>query len=145
MQANEVIKLITKTGELLSGKVLLFDAQTLQCRIIKIGAVSKTKIQSLAETSTVPTITAAELKKSIKEYELIDVRSEREHDLFDIGGKNIPADEIEDNIDYFNSDSAKVLYCSTGKRSAEAVKLIKKKYPEAKVFSLEDGLGLWGD
>lgn len=147
MQANEVIKYLTNSEELLSGKVLIFDAKTLQSRIIKLSSVSKTKIDALNETLDVPQITAGELKSSLPEhkYELIDVRSPQEHDLFDIGGRNIPADEIGENMDYFNSDSAKVLYCSTGKRSAEAVKLIKQTYPEAKVFSLEGGIGLWGD
>jgi len=145
MQANEVIKYLTNSDELLKGKVLIFDAQTLESRVIKIGPITKTKIESLFETPDVPTITADQLKKDINQYELIDVRSLQEHDLFDIGGKNIPADEIEENLDYFNSDSAKVLYCSTGKRSAEAVKQIKQKYPEAQVFSLEGGVGLWGD
>ncbi|MEO6149005.1 MAG: HesA/MoeB/ThiF family protein, partial [Mucilaginibacter sp.] len=34
LQANEVLKYITKTGELLAGKVLLFDAQNMQTRLI---------------------------------------------------------------------------------------------------------------
>jgi molybdopterin/thiamine biosynthesis adenylyltransferase/rhodanese-related sulfurtransferase len=147
MQANEVIKYLTNSEGLLSGKVMIFDAQTLQSRIIKLSSVSKTTINKLIETSDVPQISAQELKNSLPEqkYELIDVRSPQEHDLFDIGGRNIPADEIGENMDYFNSNSAKVLYCSTGKRSAEAVKLIKQTYPDAKVFSLEGGIGLWGD
>src|SRR6202012_3954919 len=79
MQANEVIKYITKTGELLAGKVLVLDAQTLQSRIIKIGAVTKTNIQSLTATIEVLVISATELKDGIKEnkFELIDVRTDR--------------------------------------------------------------------
>jgi len=142
MQANEVIKYITKTGELLSGKVLIFDAQTMQSRVIKIGAVTKTQIKELIATTNVPTISATELKKGLADerFELIDVRTDRERDQFDIGGKHIPLEEIEENIEYFNSNIPKVLYCATGKRSGEAVKLIKKKIPGAHVYSLEGGL-----
>lgn len=142
IQANEAIKYITQTGELLSGKVLIFDAQTLQNRIIKLGHVTKTHINRLATSTDIPVVTADELKCGLKEhiYELIDVRSLRERDEFDIGGKHIPVEEIEENIDYFNDRNSKVLYCSTGKRSAEAVKLIKQKLPHAKVYSLEGGL-----
>jgi molybdopterin/thiamine biosynthesis adenylyltransferase/rhodanese-related sulfurtransferase len=138
MQANEVIKYLTKTGELLSGKVLIFDAQTLQSRVIKIGEVTKIRIERLTPTVDIPLITAKELESG--SFELVDVRTIREHDIFDIGGKHIPIEEIEENLGYFNDGKARVLYCETGKRSGEAVKLIKIKYPNAKVFSLEDGL-----
>lgn len=142
VQANEVIKYITKSGELLSGKILVFDAQTLQSRVIKIGTTTKTDIKSLVQTADVPSITAEDLKPGLAEnrFELIDVRTLQERDLFDIGGTHIPVEEIEENIDYFNSDTPKILYCATGKRSAEAVKVIKQKYPDANVFSLEGGL-----
>ncbi|HVW12187.1 MAG TPA: HesA/MoeB/ThiF family protein [Mucilaginibacter sp.] len=142
MQANEVIKYITGTGELLAGKVLIFDAQTLRSRIIKIGDTTKTNITALTATSDVPTVTAGELKKGLEQniYELVDVRTIQERDLFDIGGRHIPVEEIEENLDYFTSETPKVLYCATGKRSAEAVKLIKRKLPNAKVFTLSGGI-----
>jgi molybdopterin/thiamine biosynthesis adenylyltransferase len=145
MQANEAIKYITKTGELLAGRILILDAQTLQSRIIKIGSVSKNKIDSLKQTINTPTISVTDLKKGLKEnlFELIDVRTERERDEFDIGGKHIPLIELEDHLDYFSGNGTKVLYCTTGKRSADAVKVVKQKYPGANVFSLEGGLITW--
>jgi len=145
MQANEVIKYITKTGELLAGKILMFDAQTLQSRIIKIGSTSKVSIKQLKQTENIPLISATELKKGLGEnrFELIDVRTDRERDENDIGGKHIPLIELEDHLDYFAGSGEKVFYCATGKRSADAVKLIKQKYPDAKVFSLNGGLEEW--
>ena len=142
MQANEVIKLITKTGELLAGKILMLDAQTLQSRIIKIGSVSKVSVKQLIPTETIPLISIADLKKGLEEnrFELIDVRTERERDEYDIGGKHIPLIELEDNLDYFAGGGEKVFYCATGKRSADAVKVIQQKYTNAKVFSLDGGL-----
>ncbi len=141
IQANEVIKYLTKIGELLSGKVLIFDAQSLQSRVIKIGEVTKTKIERLTPTIGIPIITAKELESG--GFELIDVRTIQERDLFDIGGKHIPIEEIEESLDYFDDGKSRVLYCETGKRSEEAVKSIKQKYPQAKVFSLEGGLNLF--
>jgi len=143
MQANEVIKYITKTGELLAGKVLIFDAQSMQSRIFKIGPVTKTHIRRLKTTITIPAINADELKKRIlldDTIELIDVRTIQEREAYDIGGTHIPLDEIEEYLAYFTSPNTKVLYCSSGKRSDEAVKLILKMIPEADVFSLEGGL-----
>ncbi|HEY9195835.1 MAG TPA: HesA/MoeB/ThiF family protein [Mucilaginibacter sp.] len=148
MQANEVIKYITGTGDLLAGKVLLFDALSMQSRVIKIGQATKTNIRRLAETIVIPVITATELKERIEAgdegFELIDVRTEQERDAYDIGGTHIPLDELEIYMPYFTSPITKVLYCATGARSAEAVKLILKNIPEADLLSLEGGLKSWG-
>ncbi|MDR6941271.1 HesA/MoeB/ThiF family protein [Mucilaginibacter pocheonensis] len=142
MQANEVIKYITRTGELLAGKILIFDAQSMQSRIIKIGATSKTPVRGLSATVNIPGISVTELKERIvaDTVELVDVRTEQERDAFDIGGIHIPIDELEGYLAYFTDPKPKVLYCSTGKRSEEAVKLILKKIPDANVFSLNGGL-----
>ncbi len=147
MQANEVIKYITKTGELLAGKVLVFDAQTLQSRIIKIGDTTNTHITRLVETIIAPTISVADLKKGIAEnsIELIDIRTGQEREDFNIGGKHVPLDQLYSYIDKMNKDTKTVLYCASGKRSGEAVKVIKKKFPEADVFSLDGGLKAWDE
>jgi len=145
MQANEVLKYLTKTGELLAGKVLVFDAQTMQSRVIKIGSISKITITGLKKTVTIATITVAEVKQGLQNnmLELIDIRTDQERDEIDIGGTHIEADELDGNMAYINNGTVKVLYCSSGKRSGEAVKLIKQKFPQAKVFSLEGGLQSW--
>ncbi|MBB6128905.1 HesA/MoeB/ThiF family protein [Mucilaginibacter lappiensis] len=142
MQANEVIKYITKTGDLLVGKILIFDAQNMQSRIIKIGTTSKTPVRSLAATITIPLISALELKEHMDDdsIDLVDVRTEQERDAFDIGGIHIPIEELEGYLAYFTDPKTKVLYCATGNRSEEAVKLILKRIPDANVFSLEGGL-----
>ena len=142
MQANEVIKYITKTGELLAGKVLIFDAQSMQSRIIKLGATSKTPVRGLSATVNIPAVSVHELKERMADdsIELVDVRTEQERDAFDIGGIHIPLDELEGYLAYFTDPKPKVLYCATGKRSDEAVKLILKKIPDANVFSLAGGL-----
>ncbi|HAL82513.1 MAG TPA: thiamine biosynthesis protein [Mucilaginibacter sp.] len=145
MQANEVIKYITKTGKLLAGKVLIFDAQTMQSRIIKIGDTTNIHITRLMETVIIPAISVADLKNAIAEnsIEVIDIRSDQEHKEFNIGGRNMPLDMLTTDLDQINKDVKTVLYCASGKRSGEAVKAIKQKYPDARVFSLEGGLKAW--
>jgi len=142
MQANEVIKYITGTGELLAGKVLIFDAQTMRSRVIKINEVTHTRITRLVETVDVPTVLAEELKKALigDSVELIDVRTLAEREAFNIGGKHIPLDDLENHLDELKFETKTVFYCATGKRSGEAVKLIKQKHSSANVFSLADGL-----
>ncbi|MDN3549044.1 HesA/MoeB/ThiF family protein [Mucilaginibacter aquaedulcis] len=142
MQANEVIKYITKTGELLVGKILIFDGQSMQSRVIKIGSVSRTPVRGLSATVDIPVVSVHELKERIADdsVELVDVRTEQERDAFDIGGTHIPLDELEGYLAFFTDPKPKVLYCATGKRSDEAVKLILRKIPGANVFSLAGGL-----
>jgi len=145
MQANEVIKYITKKGELLSGKVLILDALTLQSRIIKLGNTTNAVITSLIETVDIPTLSVDEVKKGLADdaLELIDIRTDQERDEINIGGQHIEPDELEQNLDHLNTDKPKVLYCSSGKRSGEAVKKIRLLLPDAQVFSLAGGLKAW--
>jgi molybdopterin/thiamine biosynthesis adenylyltransferase/rhodanese-related sulfurtransferase len=145
MQANEVIKYVTKTGELLAGKLLMLDAQTLQSRIIKIGTETKASITALTETVEVPTISVEDLKEGIvdNKFELIDVRTTEERLDFNIGGDHCPLDQLNFQTLDFYLDKRVVFYCASGKRSAEAAKLVQKKFPSANVFSLEGGLKAW--
>ncbi len=145
MQANEVIKHFTKQGEILAGKILLFNVQTMQSRIIKTAITTKTNIIALTETLSTSVISAKDLKKIIDtdKYELIDVRSLEEHNSFNIGGKNIPLNEIEKKYYAIDLQKSIVMYCATGKRSDEAVNFFANKFPGSKVFSLEGGLEAW--
>ncbi len=145
MQANEVIKYFTNTGDLLAGKILLFDAQTMQSRVIKIGHITKTNITSLTTTMEIPTMTVSEIKKGLKAntLELVDIRTDQERDVTDIGGVHIEMDELNDHLEYLNNYVVKVFYCSSGRRSGEAVKMLKQKFPNANFFSMEGGLGAW--
>jgi adenylyltransferase/sulfurtransferase len=145
IQANEVIKYFTGQGELLAGKIMMFDVRTLQSRIIKLKRVSETVITVLPETIAMPVISATDLKKAtdLNQYNLVDVRTFEEHHLFNIGGTNIPLNELEKNMSILNFEKPVVLYCATGKRSETAVRLIKAKFPKVKVFSLEGGIKAW--
>ena len=145
MQANEVIKYITQTGELLAGKMLVLDTQTMQSRVIKIGSVTKTNITKLPEIVIADTITVAELKAGLTAgaIELIDIRGSEEHEEFNIGGKHIAAYKLERSLADLDTSKTIVLYCTIGKRSADAVKKLKEINPELNVCSLEGGLKAW--
>lgn len=145
MQANEVIKYFTKSGELLAGKILMFDAQTMQSRIIKLGSSTSTNITALVKTGDEPLISVQELKKTIDKgvYELIDVRTFGEHDTFNIGGRLIPMSELQKNYHLVQGEKPIVIYCSSGRRSGEAVKIMSKEFPGVTILSLEGGLKAW--
>lgn len=147
MQANEVIKYITQIGELLAGKILIFDAQTLQSRIIKIGDVTGTSITRLVETVPASEISVAEVKRGLEEHslELIDIRTEAEREDFNIGGQHVPLERLYLYIEKLTKNVTTVLYCASGKRSGEAVKVIKQRIPDANVFSMEGGIKAWAE
>lgn len=141
MQANEAIKYITGIGDLLAGKLLVFDAETMQSRILKLGAVTKTNITCLPTFLYIDEITADELHASMDKYLLVDVRTAEERSKFNIGGIHIPLPEIEKaNIQL---TSPIVCYCASGKRSAQAVKILTEKHPSIKFLSLKGGVDKW--
>jgi adenylyltransferase/sulfurtransferase len=145
MQANEAIKYITQTGELLAGKMLILDTQTMQSRVIKIGAVTKTEITHLPKTILAETISIADLKAALEAnmVDLIDIRGSEEHEDFNIGGRHIPSYKLERSLADTDSSKTIVLYCTIGKRSADAVKKLKEINPGLNVVSLEGGVKAW--
>lgn len=145
MQANEVIKYITKTGELLASKLLLVDALSMQSRIIKIGNVTKTSITSLPQIEEVPLRSVQEVKGSIEidGCLLVDVRSLTEREAYNIGGVHVSLDELKEDASFLATKKPIVIYCASGKRSGEAVKQLKKVYPDKAIYSLDGGMKAW--
>lgn len=145
MQANEVIKYITGTGEILAGKILMFDAQNMQSRIVKIGSVSKTKVTAIAKTQTVPLVSVNEFKALMNDnnIELVDVRMYEERLRFNIGGKHIPIALLEERFHEIDATKKVLFYCASGKRSAEAVKKMMKYNSNADAYSLDGGMKAW--
>jgi molybdopterin/thiamine biosynthesis adenylyltransferase/rhodanese-related sulfurtransferase len=145
MQANEVIKYITQTGDLLAGKILVLDAQTLASRTIKIAGATSTQIENLPAFTAAPTLSAEEVRRGMAENTiiLIDVRTSAEREAFNIGGEHLPFGEADFPVERLNSKVRNVFYCATGRRSEEMVKAILQKLPGANVFSLHGGLKEW--
>lgn len=145
MQANEAIKYITQTGELLTGKLLLFNALTMQSQIIKLPSITKTAISTLPGLKQVDSISVQQLKNELDAgtVELIDIRSSAEHDDFNIGGRHIPAYRLESAINQLDTSKKTVLYCTIGQRSAEAVIRLKELNSALHICSLAGGIKAW--
>jgi molybdopterin/thiamine biosynthesis adenylyltransferase/rhodanese-related sulfurtransferase len=145
MQANEALKLITQTGELLAGKLLLMDTQTMQSRVLKTGTVTRTAIAFLPEATLAETISVTALKAELDSdvIELVDIRSDEEHEEFNIGGIHIPAYKLERSLLAIDASKTIVLYCTIGRRSADAVKKIREMNPDRLILSLEGGIKAW--
>lgn len=138
MQANEAIKYFTNPENSLAGKLWMMNVLDGKTQIIKLR---KTSVQITGLPQTVETITFEQLMQEKDLFEIIDVRTSKEHEEFNIGGINIAVDKLQNHSDYI-SDCSKsiVMYCLSGKRSAEAVRKIKSIFPEKNVYSLKGGI-----
>jgi len=145
LQANETIKYITGQGELLASRLLMFDVQSLQSCIIKTKNVNPVAITALSRPIDVPVITGQQLNTWMEreDFQLVDVRTVEEFAEGNIGGNNIPLQQIEQWIPTMDVEKSWVFCCASGKRSAEAVKLVKKQFPDSEVYSLQGGLKSW--
>ncbi|MBV8327481.1 HesA/MoeB/ThiF family protein [Chryseobacterium sp.] len=138
MQANEAIKYLTHSEDILAGKLWMMNVLNGRTQIIKL---KKTSVRIIDLPQTVPVITLEQWKQDQDDFEIIDVRSELEHSQFNIGGRNIPLDELHHHVHLISAISKSILiYCQSGKRSGEAVKKIKEAFPKKKVFSLKGGI-----
>lgn len=145
MQANEAIKFITGIGDLLAGKILVFDAQSMQSRVIKIGTASKTVVDRLNQTFIIPILSVSEVQSAINNhsYTLVDVRTTEEREKFSIGGLHIPIALFDEQFTELPLEKPLIFYCQSGKRSAEAVKKMKKAFPVAEAYSMDGGIKAW--
>lgn len=63
----------------------------------------------------------------LKEATLVDVRVPEEFAESPVkNAVNIPLSQIENNLDFFRKQSRTVMYCNTGKQTAEAMEILKK-------------------
>lgn len=90
-------------------------------------------------------ITPLELKSWIdndKAFTLIDVREQWEHDIYNIGGKLIPIDELVRRRDELPTTGDIVLYCEKGIRSVIAIQKLETK-GLAGIYNLSGGMKRW--
>ena len=147
LQANEVIKLICGIGEVLSGKLLLFDALSLNQSLLMFTKNNELKIQRLEDSYDVfcgipklTEITLTELKASKSNYQLLDVRTDLERESENIGGIHIPLHELPARANEVLSDAPIVVYCKAGVRSAQAIQFLKESGFKNPLINLKGGL-----
>lgn len=132
LQANEVIKMIIGTGEVLSGRLLVINALTMQTECFAFNSIEKNKQITKLSTYTydcepmASSINFEELQQLLlsQKIQLVDVREPEEHAIFNIGGMNIPLSKVSIDKRLFDTNNTTVFYCSSGIRSQKAVELL---------------------
>jgi adenylyltransferase/sulfurtransferase len=78
-------------------------------------------------------------------FELIDVREPFEYEIARIdAAKLIPLGEIGVRMDELQREKPVVVHCHSGRRSAEAVRLLRQR-GFTNVYNLEGGIDAWSD
>lgn len=147
LEANEVVKLITGIGEVVSGRLLSFDALSMQFDSFSFTVdPSNREIKQLGHYDTfceaMQEITAEELKRKIQaqqDFQLVDVREEKEYCVNNIGGILMPLSVLEDRLSEISREKETVVHCASGARSKKAVNILKEKGFK-KVYNLKNGL-----
>jgi adenylyltransferase/sulfurtransferase len=147
--ANEVIKIITGIGNVLSGKLLTFDLLSSRFQTFDYKLVPKnreiTKLftdYNMSCAAEIKEITAQELKEKLSRNEPIQIIDVREPDEFlerNIGGILIPLGQLEKNLDKIKKDIPSVMVCRSGVRSMRAAKILQKNNFN-NIYNLKGGL-----
>lgn len=148
LMANEVIKIVTGQGNVLSGKLLTMDLLSMQMNTFSfIADPINRNIETLADTreycsTDIIPLTSSALKEMMRlgeAFELIDVREPDEHRAANIGGRNIPLSLLESKLHTIPGDTKVVVHCAGGNRSRRAAEILIQHGHE-KVYNLEKGL-----
>src|ERR1051325_1354070 len=140
LMSGEALKIILGIGELLSGKLFVFDSLTSQTNIISFDKNPvNSEITSLIDYESfcrpksvaVSEISLTDFKKLMEQKEniqIIDVREPNEYSAFNIEGINIPLNELSKHTDKIRKDIPVIIHCQRGNRSKIAIELLQKDF-----------------
>lgn len=153
LQVNEVVKLITKTGKLLTNQLLIYNALENSQFKMKLKKNNSLDIKSIFENSGYVTetcatqnaaflISASELKEKIGDstFEIVSVLNNSEEFLPFKAHQKIPYNTFD--VEKFQPDFQKnyVIICKRGITSYDVTLKLKEKYPLLSVVSLFEGI-----
>ncbi len=171
IQATEAVKLILGAGELLVGRLLLYDALAMRFRELKLRRDPACPVcgdnpsihelidyhqfcgvpQQGAAAETAPgaaDIDPTEVKAKIdrgESFVLIDVREPHEYQICKIPyAQLIPLGELPKRVNELDSADEIVAHCKSGVRSAKAVDFLKQAGFK-KVRNMRGGILAWSD
>jgi adenylyltransferase/sulfurtransferase len=85
------------------------------------------------------------LKDQSADFQLIDVREEREFEICNLQGELIPMGEIPYHIDKISKDKQVVVHCRSGKRSADVIAYLQQRHGYQNLYNLAGGVLAWSD
>ena len=161
MQATEALKIITGIGKPLTNKIISYNALENTFYDFEIVENSNPSIDYPKNKSAflnynynwfcntnldVATLSVEEFENLRKQEKItiIDIREKGELPFVDeFSFQLIPLNEFENRVATIQTENKIVVFCKSGQRSLKAVKIIKEKYPNCRVFSLNGGIEAW--
>lgn len=147
MQATEVIKIILKKEEVLSGRLFIIDSLNFTTQIISFEKnPENSNIKTLgdyedfcfSDNKTIKELSKSDLKKMIHEnprITIVDLREEHKDDLgFDC--IPIPFHEISQKLELIVNKEAIVFYCNYGVHSMHVIHYLQKVHKMENLYSL---------
>ena len=151
MQANEVLKIILGIGNVLSGKLLCYNALTSQILFLKINKIEYEFSKVLNEQYSFQNkelninceIKVLEISiKDVSNFENVQFIDVREFDeipkIEHLNIINLPLSTLENNLSKIDLKIKKIIFCQSGIRSKKAV-LVLKNQNITNCFSLKEG------
>jgi adenylyltransferase/sulfurtransferase len=165
LQALEVIKVVTGVGDVLSGRLFIFDALTFESRTFNLKRNvnnplngSNPTIKELIDYDQFCGVKTAEsfIKEiSVQEvydwqvrredFQFIDVREPHEYDIVNLGAELMPLSNISKFADKIDRTKKVVVHCKTGGRSAKAIRELEEKFGFNNLYNLKGGIFEWID
>lgn len=162
LQATEAIKLMLGAGKPLIGRLLLYDALSMQIRELELRKdpdcpgcgpdAQQGPLQETAQTCETPlrdgisTLTVSELATRLEAAErprLLDVRTAQEREICRLPDAVwIPLDQLEARWGELVFDVEWVVYCHSGIRSASATHFLVQQGVK-RVSNLSGGIDAW--
>lgn len=92
-------------------------------------------------------ISPQDLKSALNntDYQLIDVREPYEFEDFNIGGINIPLDDVLSSVDQIDKSKNVVICCQSGNRSRAMIMALERKFQLNNLWTLEGGVKAYRD
>jgi sulfur-carrier protein adenylyltransferase/sulfurtransferase len=140
-QANEVLKMVLEIGDLLNGKLLVYNILTNDQQIFEFSKTDLNVTDKLSfenrytNKNTIPEITAAHALERVNNPSIIflDVRNEEELPIIAIQNSiQIPLEQLEKSLHLLDINQEIFVFCQSGIRSKKAVELLTKNSFSAK-------------
>ena len=166
LQALEVIKVISGVGDVLDGRLFLFDAATFGTRTLKVRPNPKNPLTGEHPTQT--ELIDYEMfcglgeqpkaERPVEEIEpkalstlltsdappvVIDVREPYEYAIAHMDGVLIPMESVPERLHDIPKDRSVVVHCRSGIRSARIIRMLEDEHGYTNLLNLRGGILAW--
>lgn len=160
VQATEALKVVLGLGEVLSGRLWLLDALTMQIRTLRfsrhpershlsLDTADPADYQDLDCAAPPAAISPAELRRLLSSPTppfLLDVREPAEFEAQHLpGAVLLPLGQLPAGAAAVPRTQPVVVYCRSGARSARAIQQLQADFGFTNLVNLEGGLLAWNE